>query len=132
MEDCSHRLVRHSSVFVKIKNILKSRHLNSDPWCDCNGIRTHNHLVRKQILNHLAKQASVVKWLRVRLRTKWLWVRIPLQSSKEFLDIQATIECGFTLKGVRDTIWTCNRFLMPYFFAPALWTGSFTLPYRFS
>ena len=27
-------------------------------------------------------------------------------SSKEFLDIQATIECGFTLKGVRDTIRT--------------------------
>ena len=25
-------------------------------------------------------------------------------SSKEFLDIQATIECGFTLKRVRDMI----------------------------
>ena len=25
-----------------------------------------------------------------------------LVSSKEFLEIQATIECGFTLKGVRD------------------------------
>ena len=23
--------------------------------CDCNGTRTHNHLVRKQTLNHLAK-----------------------------------------------------------------------------
>ena len=27
-------------------------------------------------------------------------------SSKEFLDIQATIECGFTLKHVRDMIIT--------------------------
>ena len=27
-------------------------------------------------------------------------------SSKEFLDIQATIECGFTLKRVRDMIKT--------------------------
>ena len=27
-------------------------------------------------------------------------------SSKEFLDIQATIECGFTLKHVRDMIRT--------------------------
>ena len=44
---------------------------------DCNGTRTHNHLVRKRTLNHLA---SLAKWLSVRLRTKWLWVRIPLQS----------------------------------------------------
>ena len=29
-------------------------------------------------------------------------------SSKEFLDIQATIECGFTLKRVRDMINTYN------------------------
>ena len=27
----------------------------------------------------------------------------PPASSKEFVDIQATIECGFTLKRVRDT-----------------------------
>ena len=30
-------------------------------------------------------------------------------SSKEFLDIQATIECGFTLKRVRDMIKTYNQ-----------------------
>ena len=30
-------------------------------------------------------------------------------SSKEFLDIQATAECGFTLKLVRDTIKTYNH-----------------------
>ena len=30
-------------------------------------------------LNHLA---SLAKWLSVRLRIKWLWVRIPLQSLK--------------------------------------------------
>ena len=49
------------------------------------------------------------------LQSKWLWVRVPLQSlklqispvsSKEFLDIQATIECGFALKHVRDMIRT--------------------------
>ena len=33
-------------------------------------------------------------------------------SSKEFLDIQATIECGFTLKRVRDMIKTYNEYLM--------------------
>ena len=30
-------------------------------------------------------------------------------SSKEFLDIQATIECGFTLKRVRDMITTYHH-----------------------
>ena len=45
---------------------------------DNNGIRTHNHLVRKRIHNHLGKHASLSKWLSVCLRTKWLWVRIPL------------------------------------------------------
>ena len=52
--------------------------------------------------------------------TKWLWVRVQLQSlktsdfapasSKEFLDIQATIECGFTLKRVRDIIRTYSQY----------------------
>ena len=32
--------------------------------------------------------------------------------SKEFLDIQATIECGFTLKRVRDMLITYSQ--MPY------------------
>ena len=30
-------------------------------------------------------------------------------SSKEFLDIQATVECGFTLKRVRDMIRTYSQ-----------------------
>ena len=33
-------------------------------------------------------------------------------SSKEFLDIQATIECGFTLKRVRDMIKTYSQNLI--------------------
>ena len=74
---------------------------------DCNWTRTRNQLVRKQTLNHLAKLA---KWFSVHLQIKWLWVRVQLQSdfvpvsSKEFLDIQATIECGFTMKHVLDII----------------------------
>ena len=31
-------------------------------------------------------------------------------SSKEFLEIQATIECGFTLKRVRDMTRTCSMY----------------------
>ena len=49
---------------------------------DCNETRDHNHLVHKQTLNHLAKLANLAKWLSVRLRTKWLWVRVLLQSHK--------------------------------------------------
>ena len=50
---------------------------------DCNWTRTQNHLVLKRTLNHLAKLAiwaSLAKWLSVRLRTKWFWVRVQLQS----------------------------------------------------
>ena len=34
---------------------------------------------------------------------------IALASSKEFLDIQATIECGFTLKHMCNMIRTCSQ-----------------------
>ena len=30
----------------------------------------------------LAKLSSLAKWLKVRLRTKWFWVRVQLQSKK--------------------------------------------------
>ena len=46
---------------------------------DCNWNWTHNHLVCKRTLNHLAQLA---KWLSVRLQTKWLWVWVQLQSLK--------------------------------------------------
>ena len=46
-----------------------------DIWnlSDSDGIRTHNHLVCRQTL---------IQLLSVRLRTKWLWVRIPSLSLK--------------------------------------------------
>ena len=53
--------------------------------------------------------ASLAKCLSLCLQTKWLWVRVPLYSlklvlSKEFLDIQATLDYRFTVKHVRDNI----------------------------
>ena len=53
-----------------------------DIWSlsDSSRIRTHNHLVCKWTLDHLAKLASLVKWFSVYLQAKWLWVRIPLLS----------------------------------------------------
>ena len=55
---------------------------------DCNWTRTHNHLIRKQTLNYLAKLAFTCLYT---------------------LDIQTTIKCGFTLKRVRDIIRTYNQ-----------------------
>ena len=50
---------------------------------DCSWTQTHKYLVRKRTLNHLAKLV--------------------------FFDIQAIIECGFTLKRVRDMIRTYSQ-----------------------
>ena len=93
---------------------------------DSNGIWTRNHLFRKRTLNYLAKLAnwatikvSLAKWLSVRLRTKWFWVRIHLLSLKlqiwrllparTSLTFRQTIECGFTLKLLRDMIIRYSR-----------------------
>ena len=69
--------------------------LNDSYW-----IRTHNHSVRKR--------TSLDKCLSFRLRTKWLWVRIPLLSLKlqiwhlprarSSLTFRQAIECGSPLK----------------------------------
>ena len=62
---------------------------------------------------------SLAKWLSVRLQTKWMWVGITLLPLKlqiwrllrarSFLAIKQTIECGFTLKPVRDIIITYSQ-----------------------
>ena len=65
---------------------------NNKITSDCNWIRTHNHLVHKP-LSHFTTSPS----------------DFAPASSKEFLDIQATIECGFTLKRVRDMIKTYSQ-----------------------
>ena len=46
---------------------------------DCNWTRSHIYLVHKRTLNHLAKLASLVKWLNVRLWTKWLQFQVQFQ-----------------------------------------------------
>ena len=56
----------------------------------------------------------MAKWLSFRLRSKWLWVRIVLSSlelqiwrlfwSRSSLTFRQTIECGISLKLVRDMI----------------------------
>ena len=58
--------------------------------------------------------ASLAKWLSVGLLTKWLWIRVTLLSLKLQIwrllrarsssTLRQTIQCGFTLKLVRDMI----------------------------
>ena len=55
--------------------------------CHFNGIQTHNHLVRKWTLKHVAKfnhnyLASFAKRWRFPLRAKWLWFQTLLKPVK--------------------------------------------------
>ena len=53
---------------------------------DCNWTRAQNHLIRKRTLNHLKRTLNhLAKRLSVRLRTKWFWVRVKLESPKSFI-----------------------------------------------
>ena len=88
----------------------------TNSFCGSNGIRIRNHLVRKRSLNHLAKLA---KWVSCVMSTYlcgasdcMLWlchVQVSEWIYKEFLDIQATTECRFTLKRIRDMIITYSQ-----------------------
>ena len=70
---------------LSVKERLAQTRRNIWNLSDCNGTRTHNHLVRKQTSD------------------------IEPVSSKEFLDTQATTECGFTQKCVCDMIRTYSQ-----------------------
>ena len=61
---------------VNVKELFARNRCDIWSLSDCNGTRTHNHLVCKRTPNHLAKLASLAKWLTACLRTKWLWVHI--------------------------------------------------------
>ena len=66
------------------RNSLLEKGAKSEVYCT----RTHNHLVRKRTLNHLAKANHLCHLT---------------------IDIQATIECGFTLKHVQDMVITYSQ-----------------------
>ena len=42
----------------------------------------HNIHVSKFLMPEFYSNSSLAKWLNVHVRTKWLWVRVPLQSLK--------------------------------------------------
>ena len=99
------RVNPHSIVCLNVKALLDWSRCHIWSLNDRNVIRTYNQLVGKLTtqLNHLA---ILVKWLSVRLQTKWLWVRIKLLSLKfqiwrlllamRFSTFRQTIECRFT------------------------------------
>ena len=74
---------------------------------------------RKVFTTQLNHMTILVKWLNVRLWTKWLWVRIPLLSLKRqiccllwvwsSLTFRKNIECGLTLNLVYDMKMTCSQ-----------------------
>ena len=61
------RVNPHSIVAWMSKNSLLETGMKSEVLSDCNGTRTHNHLLCKRKLSHLVK---------------WLWIWVPLQSLK--------------------------------------------------
>ena len=79
-------------------------------WClsDNNRIRTHNHLVHKQTLNHLAKLTSLAKWLSAHLWTKGLWVRVQLQLLKLPISRLLWARSFLTFKQLQsvDSLWS--------------------------
>ena len=78
MSRMSFRVILHSIVCLNVKELLARSSRRIWSLTDSNGIRTHNRLVRKRTLNHLAQQASLAKWVSVSLQIKWLWVQIPV------------------------------------------------------
>ena len=67
---------------LNVKELLALNRYKIWSLSECNWTRTQNHLVRKWTLNHLANLTSWDKCFSVRLRTKWFWVRVYLQSLK--------------------------------------------------
>ena len=123
-------------VCLNVKELLARNRRKIWSLSDCNCNRTHNHLVCKWKLNHLAKLA---KWLGCVVRTylygvfdcmlsschvrvsEWiqtLWLsecqgtpcsRQAQNQMFKQLDVQAATECGFTLKPARDMTRTYNQ-----------------------
>ena len=95
--------------FLNVKELLARRRREIWSLSDCNWTQTHNHSVRKRTLNHLTKWLSVLSGCGFESSCRHLNFSFATASGKELLDIQATIECGFTLKRVRDIAITYSQ-----------------------
>ena len=80
---CSHIIFRYGAWFEQgvpwhSGNCRVWIHSQTRTWHDKN--MQSNAAYRKVLMTQLNHLASLAKWLSVRLRTKWLRVRVPLQS----------------------------------------------------
>ena len=66
---------KYNEIWEVIRKLLKVKFA-------VNPVRDDKYLVAKLKIFNKIKLASLAKWLSVRLRIKWLWIRIPLQSLK--------------------------------------------------
>ena len=105
MAHTSFRVNLHSIVSQSVKELLAQCRCHIWSLSDSSGIWTHNYLVRKRILNHLAKLG---KWFNCVMSTSdsasltlQIWRLLRARCSLTF---RQTIECRFTLKLVRDII----------------------------
>ena len=63
-------LLKDSMSLILVDLLKKIKCLDQRYLSECNGTRTHNHLVCKRALNHSAKMASLAKRFSVCLSTK--------------------------------------------------------------
>ena len=78
---------------LKVKNYLKRYRISSNDLHKFSNIlmklgrNTERDYFKQEMLmnnnNKKNRKVSLAKWLSVRLRTKWLWVRVQLQSLKK-------------------------------------------------
>ena len=120
---------------LNVKELLGRSRRKVRSLSDCNWTRTYNHLVHKRTLNHLDKLtiwlscvvstylygalsinhtqfnhlASFAKWSSVRSWTKWLWVRVQLQSTKLQISRLLWARSSLTLSNCRVWIHSETR-----------------------
>ena len=116
----THAFLSESTLYMYL-NVIAWNMRKMWGLCDSNWTWTHNHLVIKRMLNHLVKLAKwwscVMSICMVHLTACHYHNRFAfpskstlcIYSSKEFLDIEATIECKVTPKRVSDMIRTYSQ-----------------------
>ena len=78
------RMNPHSIVCLNVKELLAQSRRHIWSLSDSNGIRTQNHLVCKQTLNHLAKLANMIRLCCEYLSVRCIWLFVLIMSSTRF------------------------------------------------
>ena len=105
MSRTSFRVNLHSITWLNVKELLARSRCHIWSLSDSNEIQSHNHLICKQTLNHLAKLVY------------WLWVQIQLLSLQFFI---LQFDNSF-LKRCNILFCFSDFFYFCYFFSSAFW-----------